>query len=785
MKLNKIVREYLKKEMIKETVSGYDYRMINGKKQKINYGEIPEDCIVICNSSAAYHGRIAWKLWVKEPNNKYFDIYDVGAMANLDDEWDILLNYRDIINHKTSYSFHIGTRHYADKTAIEIYYNPLSDHLEGGKWSAYWASAKQPIELYDKTPSLREKETLSIKSFYDYQTTVSEKRPRVRASRANSNWSRSEFSSEIRQIISDVYDLRKFEQASPKGIEKPQDLLNFLKFNDKDLERRAKTRENNEDCIAEYKKVMENFETANTAVKIGNKIYFNYDNQKLCVQNLKTDTLVGYTNWNSDITKTTVPKNGAIYIKPIDIFSKRPLNMFGETLCCALFEGCFDANGKRISFAECFGKQSNVTIFFDYYDAPKFADVVLNLFTIRGVYAQILELAIKSKNKFLTQKIIERRALEKEQYDKKSYWSQGNFLCFDGTKTNIPQMLNTNKYIINQIKNLPVYQDVGTIDAYIKLSTLFNNLSMADFLDICSVGCRYSLFDEYEEVFKLFAKDGLQTFKKRMGVYGTSLNRYKDYLNMRQQLQTLSATDPTVAFNPSEWPLFPEAAIRHVTLYTNRNYYGLSSIEDVIAQYTIWTLAGVKYTVISQTKEQAILELNMNPIHHLAYLEAELTKVFNIYKDKAKSEAFKHSIERLKAYEFSDGQLSVVAPTQASDLTTEGSVLHHCVGSFIDAVANNKENVVFIRRNDLLNEPYYTMAISPSGNIEQVHCVYNGNLTAEGQEQAYKVTQRKVYNQKFDLIKFLKQWVSAMRKKGVMINPKTVKPSYDMLGAHN
>ena len=111
--------------------------------------------------------------------------------------------------------------------------------------------------------------------------------------------------------------------------------------------------------------------------------------------------------------------------------------------------------------------------------------------------------------------------------------------------------------------------------------------------------------------------------------------------------------------------------------------------------------------------------------------------------------------------------------------------MHHCVGSFIEAVANNKENVVFIRRNDLLNEPYYTMAISPSGNIEQIHCVYNGDLTAEGQERAYETTQREVYNQKFDLIKFLKQWVSAMKQKGVMINPNTIKPSYGMLGAHN
>ena len=774
MKLSKEVKQYLNKEIIKETASGYDYRMINGKRQKINCGEVPEDCIVVCNSSAAYRGRIRWSLWVKDRDNKYFDIYNINAMANLNDDWHPCLNRYSMTNNL----IYIGTRHYADKTAVEIFYNTVTEQLEGGKLTAYWSEAKHQIEVCDKTPSLRSKDSLSIRSFYEYQATASEKRPSIWASKANDNWSQQQLSPEIRQIIDDVYDLKKFKEAYPNGIEKPQDLIDFLKYDDKDLERRAKTRANNEDCIAEYRQVAEKFETTNTAVRIGNKIYFNYDHYVVYVQNLKTHTLVSYTNWDSDIVKAAVPKNGAICTYTV----------FDQASRGTLFKGCFDANGKQIDFAECFGKQSNVTTFFDYYDVPKRADVILNLFTIRGKYAKLLELAIKSKNKFLIQKMMEKRILEKEQYDKKSSWNKRNYLCFDGTKSNIPQMLNTTKYIVNQIKDLPVQKDIETIDAYVKLSTLFNNLSIADFMEINSNEGRYSLafsFDEHEEVFKLFAKDGLQTFKKRLMAYGGNLRCYKDYLNMRDQLQKLSTTDATIVFNSDEWPLFPEAAIKHVTLYAQRNYYGELPMSSTISSYTRYTLSNVEFNVLSSTKDQAILELKMDPVHHLIYLETELTKVYNLYRDKAKSEAFKNSVERLKTYEFSDGQLSVVAPTQASDLTTEGAVLHHCVGSFIEAVANNKENVVFIRRNDLLNEPYYTMAISPSGNIEQIHCVYNGDLTAEGQERAYETTQREVYNQKFDLIKFLKQWVSAMKQKGVMINPNTIKPSYGMLGAHN
>lgn len=774
MKLSQEVKKYLKREIIKETASGYDYRMIDGKRQKINCGEVPENCIVICNSSAAYRGRIRWNLWVKDPANKYFDIYNINAMANLNDDWHPYLNRYSVANN----FIYVGTRHYADKTAVEIFYNTVTEQLAGGKLTAYWSEAKHQIEVCDKTPSLRSKDSLSIRSFYEYQATASEKRPSIWASKANDNWSQQQLSPEIRQIIDDVYDLKKFKEAYPNGIEKPQDLIDFLKYDDKDLERRAKTRANNEDCIAEYRQVAEKFETTNTAVRIGNKIYFNYDHYVVYVQNLKTHTLVSYTNWDSDIVKAAVPKNGATCTYTV----------FDQASRGTLFKGCFDANGKQIDFAECFGKQSNVTTFFDYYDVPKRADVILSLFTIRGKYAKLLELSIKSKNKFLIQKIMEKRILEKEQYDKKSSWNRDNFLCFDGTKSNIPQMLNTTKYIVNQIKDLPINQEVGVISAYIKLSTLFNNLSITDFMEINSNEGRYSFafgFDEHEEVFKLFAKDGLQTFKKRLMAYGGNLRCYKDYLNMRDQLQKLSTTDATIVFNSDEWPLFPEAAIKHVTLYAQRNYYGELPMSSTISSYTRYTLSNVEFNVLSSTKEQAILELKMDPVHHLIYLETELTKVYNLYRDKAKSEAFKHSVERLKTYEFSDGQLSVVAPTQASDLTTEGAVLHHCVGSFIDAVANNKENVVFIRRNDLLNEPYYTMAISPSGNIEQIHCVYNGDLTAEGQERAYETTQREVYNQKFDLIKFLKQWVSAMKQKGVMINPNTIKPSYGMLGAHN
>lgn len=773
MELSNFVKNYLTKEVIKQTTSGYYYRLIDGKRHKIYYKEIPDDCVVVCNSSSAYQGYVGWKLWVKDPNNKYFDIYNVDASAKLADGWGIRLNGYNTNKDNWTNLIYVGTRHYADKTAIDIIYNLVSKQIEGCRRTVYWSEGKLPIEVFDNDPSMRDKEQMGIKSFYWFPTTENQYRSRIYIPTTSDNWAHRPFPSDICQIISDVYDLKKFKKAFPQGVTTPQDLLNFYKLSDQKLKRRAKARKKHQNTITEYKEAIKSFDAADTAVKIGNKIYFNWNNWQLFVQNLKTNTLVCYTNFKSTAVKSSPSKNGIFNLIFID-----------DKTNSSPFKGCYDEKGNKISITECFGNRSNVTNFIEHFGNSEDIRILLQLFIIRDKYAKILELAIKSKHKFLVDEILNRHLLEKEQYEQKSCWEQQNLIYFDGSKTNLSEMLNISKYSINQLKDMSTNSSIYKVKNYLHLATIFNNLSLEDFLKICPDEQYYARsLDDFDGLLRLFAKDGLKIFKQRLIKYGQVLTKYKDYLNMIKQLKTLSATDPTVVFNPSEWPLFPEAAIKHVTLYNERNWY--NSMEDIIRNYTRWELREVKYTVLSRTTEQAILELDMDPVHHLIYLEHELINIFNIYQNNIKNEAFKHSVERLKRYEFSDDKLSVVAPTQASDLTTEGAVLHHCVGSFINAVADNKKNVVFIRRNDLLDKPYYTMAISPSGNIEQVHCVYNGDLTTEGQEHAYKRSQLEVYKEKFDLIKFLKQWASAMNKKGIAINPNTIRPSYGALAARN
>ena len=46
----------------------------------------------------------------------------------------------------------------------------------------------------------------------------------------------------------------------------------------------------------------------------------------------------------------------------------------------------------------------------------------------------------------------------------------------------------------------------------------------------------------------------------------------------------------------------------------------------------------------------------------------------------------------------SNEELQIVCPKRANELVAEGRALHHCVGSYIDRVAEGRCLIVFVRR---------------------------------------------------------------------------------------
>lgn len=160
-------------------------------------------------------------------------------------------------------------------------------------------------------------------------------------------------------------------------------------------------------------------------------------------------------------------------------------------------------------------------------------------------------------------------------------------------------------------------------------------------------------------------------------------------------------------------------------LVTARHWSALNSITDYVRMVKRMDDAKSFPLKFKDTKSPTLLVEDIKEKHDAA------VAVYNYVSEKANAAAFKKQAEKCKDWEFTANGLSVVAPTHPGDLAKEGLELRHCVKSYIDKVINGSTNIVFIRKNDDLEKPFFTVEVSNSGTIEQVHGFSNRNANTE------------------------------------------------------
>ena len=74
--------------------------------------------------------------------------------------------------------------------------------------------------------------------------------------------------------------------------------------------------------------------------------------------------------------------------------------------------------------------------------------------------------------------------------------------------------------------------------------------------------------------------------------------------------------------------------------------------------------------------------------------------------------------------------LKFILPKRASDIVKDGSVLHHCVSTYVDRHASGTTTIVFIRNSEEPNKPLYTMEFCKK-EIVQIRAKYNQNPPKE------------------------------------------------------
>lgn len=131
-------------------------------------------------------------------------------------------------------------------------------------------------------------------------------------------------------------------------------------------------------------------------------------------------------------------------------------------------------------------------------------------------------------------------------------------------------------------------------------------------------------------------------------------------------------------------------------------------------------------------------------------MHARLSAIIKYKQDEASRKQFADNINDRKRLEYSRGDLFIRQPESMDEIDAEGAALNHCVGGYAERHAKGVLHILFIRRADKPDVPYYTMELDIHGNIRQVRGRKNCEMTDEVRAfvEEYKLCIAKIFSKK-------------------------------------
>lgn len=482
---------------------------------------------------------------------------------------------------------------------------------------------------------------------------------------------------------------------------------------------------------------------------------------------------------------------------------------------------CYNENNEEISPMECFdgtivpnflkseesweykvkfydkNMRSSGKTFKDLIDMNRCPGIAFLLLCVKNDRRVMAEQLYKlNLNGMLIQLLINPDSFKEksESDDEINYWRRSSVFCnYDKKGTNLKKMFNVSMDKIKTYdemlweeyqKNLDNKTSVPSVSMVQGLvGDAFVNLDNKTFTEYLNYGRKYSLDNRIITELKPYIVDG-KSPKETLAILNRigDMHRFKDYLNLRTQY--INYFDGENAEEIKKiYKVFPGKAkkFRYIRERASSYYYDTDRMISVEKQYNTYAETyEICKPVYGNNGNLIGAYLELTEKEHIRLLHDELSEFVTQHQKELQAKGFKNAAERLLKYEYTGKELSIVAPRESTELAIEGGTLSHCVAGFIDPVIRGTENVLFIRRNDMLNTPYYTMAISNDGSIEQIHCYRNGHLSVHEQMEAYNKSGLPSYNKCFDIIGFLREW--ARKKKG-LVKESSIRESYGALGA--
>lgn len=130
----------------------------------------------------------------------------------------------------------------------------------------------------------------------------------------------------------------------------------------------------------------------------------------------------------------------------------------------------------------------------------------------------------------------------------------------------------------------------------------------------------------------------------------------------------------------------------------------------------------------------------------LTALHDKVAKEMKVMKSVEKEQKYQNRKADLKKYLFKTSKYTIVIPESLEAIVTEGQELHHCVGTYVESVAEGRTNILFIREIGKEDVPYYTMEIRDE-RVVQYRGAYNnrhGNPVPKSMKQFVKMFEQKM-----------------------------------------
>lgn len=158
--------------------------------------------------------------------------------------------------------------------------------------------------------------------------------------------------------------------------------------------------------------------------------------------------------------------------------------------------------------------------------------------------------------------------------------------------------------------------------------------------------------------------------------------------------------------------------------FKNRNDKEFSSANGVLTTWRDY-LQDCKKLNIDLTIESNIMPKNLYNAHQNTIKQIKYNDDLEIMKKT------KERMKELEKYKFQYEGLLIRAPKTSKEIIKEGKIQHICVGGYAKRHADGATNILFIRKVDKPNEPFYTVEVNNNNKVVQVRGKRNIEATEE------------------------------------------------------